>query len=119
MEGEIPARFRGNWEGLSTTSRTVCKRFFFCLSFCCEAFLLRPGRVLRASISSSVSNSSFRIEPSLYPGLLQVNKISWHVEAPHKSLVKFKDRLLPTGKETVLFPLCGKTVDMPYLAQLG
>jgi hypothetical protein len=34
-------------------------------------------------------------------------------------LVKFRQTLLPTGKEAIFFPLCGKAVDMPLLASAG
>lgn len=46
---------------------------------------------------------------------------AWHREKPNAILVNNYDRFIgPNGAKTrVLVPLCGKTVDMPYLAQRG
>ncbi|CAB1115106.1 unnamed protein product [Ectocarpus sp. CCAP 1310/34] len=51
---------------------------------------------------------------------------AWHREKPNEILVKnYDDFMRPTDGQKpgaaarVLVPLCGKTVDMPYLAQKG
>lgn len=49
------------------------------------------------------------------------NPQAWHREKPNAILVDNYDRFIgPNEPEArVLVPLCGKTVDMPYLAQRG
>ncbi|KAI1290443.1 putative thiopurine S-methyltransferase [Halotydeus destructor] len=47
------------------------------------------------------------------------NFTPWQLTEPHKHLVANKDLLLGEGKVRVLVPLCGKTVDLKYLYDLG
>lgn len=49
------------------------------------------------------------------------NPQAWHREKPNAILVDNYDTFIgPNGASVrVLVPLCGKTVDMPYLAQRG
>ncbi|CAM9156361.1 unnamed protein product, partial [Ectocarpus sp. 6 AP-2014] len=53
-------------------------------------------------------------------------RVAWHREKPNEILVKNYDAFMrptdgqkPGAAARVLVPLCGKTVDMPYLAQKG
>ncbi|KAI1289341.1 Thiopurine S-methyltransferase [Halotydeus destructor] len=43
----------------------------------------------------------------------------WHIAHPHKQLVAHQDALFGNGQVRVLVPLCGKTVDMKYIYDLG
>ena len=61
------------------------------------------------------------------------NRIAWHENDPHEALLRFGDLIIPSSEETkdddlgvcsasgaaarVLVPLCGKSVDMAYLAR--
>lgn len=49
------------------------------------------------------------------------NSQAWHREKPNEILVTFYDEFMGSheGSARVLAPLCGKSVDMPYLAQRG
>lgn len=46
---------------------------------------------------------------------------SWHLKKPHPQLVEHLNKLLPdeTPGKHVLFPLCGSSVDLGYLARRG
>ena len=46
-------------------------------------------------------------------------KIGFHSESVHKALTTHGHRLLRNSEETVFVPLCGKTLDMPWLAAQG
>jgi len=50
------------------------------------------------------------------------NNLGWHINEPHPALVKYLPTLLPQHetdgrKKSIFVPLCGKTVDMAYLAE--
>jgi len=51
---------------------------------------------------------------------------AWHKQEAHPKLLKYLDKLMPGGPDSagsmgarVLFPLCGKTVDMAFLSCAG
>lgn len=46
-------------------------------------------------------------------------KTGFHSESVHKALTTHGHRLLRNSEETVFVPLCGKTLDMPWLAAQG
>jgi len=47
------------------------------------------------------------------------NKVGWQRERVNKFLDRYLSRLLPKAGSKVFVPLCGKTVDMRYLADKG
>ena len=50
------------------------------------------------------------------------NTLGWHLEKPHPVPMRHLDELLGDGGETqrmVLFPLCGASVDLGYVARRG
>jgi thiopurine S-methyltransferase len=49
----------------------------------------------------------------------QAGRIGFHSSAIHQDLVKYQDKFLGDGPHRVLVPLCGKTVDMAWLAEQG
>jgi thiopurine S-methyltransferase len=46
-------------------------------------------------------------------------RIGFHSETVHSDLLSFGDRFLGGGKQRVLVPLCGKTLDLRWLAEAG
>jgi thiopurine S-methyltransferase len=54
---------------------------------------------------------------SMWSKKWKTGSIGWHRPKVHESLLKFENDLLPNKNSRVLVPLCGKTVDMAYLAQ--
>jgi len=49
----------------------------------------------------------------------QNNKIGWHVDVVNRSLVDYFELLELTSGASVFVPLCGKSVDMIYLSEMG
>jgi len=49
----------------------------------------------------------------------QNNKIGWHTDAVNRSLVDYFELLELTHGASVFVPLCGKSVDMIYLSEMG
>ena len=49
----------------------------------------------------------------------QNNKIGWHVDVVNRSLVDYFELLELTPRASVFVPLCGKSVDMIYLSEMG
>ena len=49
----------------------------------------------------------------------QAGRIGFHSSAIHKDLVQYQSAFLSGGPHRVLVPLCGKTVDMRWLAEQG
>jgi thiopurine S-methyltransferase len=54
---------------------------------------------------------------SMWSKKWKTGSTGWHRPKVHESLLKFENDLLPNKNSHVLVPLCGKTVDMAYLAQ--
>jgi thiopurine S-methyltransferase len=46
-------------------------------------------------------------------------KTGFHKDEVNPVLVRYADRLLPSAHETVFVPLCGQTLDMPWLCARG
>ncbi|MGE4594772.1 MAG: thiopurine S-methyltransferase [Gammaproteobacteria bacterium] len=49
----------------------------------------------------------------------QNNKIGWHTDSVNRSLVDYLELLELTPRDSVFVPLCGKSVDMIYLSEMG
>jgi thiopurine S-methyltransferase len=49
----------------------------------------------------------------------QAGRIGFHSSNIHEDLVRYQDRFLGDGPHRVLVPLCGKSVDMAWLAEQG
>lgn len=47
------------------------------------------------------------------------NNLYFHCEEPHDMLVKFYDRICGERNERIFLPLCGKSVDLMWLANRG
>jgi thiopurine S-methyltransferase len=59
------------------------------------------------------------MKPDFWHDRWNRNEISWHQAARHPGLVRhWRDLGLPAGSE-VLVPLCGKSLDMHFLAEAG
>lgn len=59
------------------------------------------------------------MEPGYWLQRWEEGRIGFHREAPQRWLVAHAARLLPRGDERVLVPLCGKSVDLAWLAARG
>ncbi len=59
------------------------------------------------------------MEPEYWIQRWEEGRIAFHREAPQCWLVAHAARLLPRGDERVLVPLCGKSVDLAWLARRG
>jgi thiopurine S-methyltransferase len=57
------------------------------------------------------------MEPSFWLERWEVGKIGFHLNEVNPWLVRFSDLLGPPGR--ILVPLCGKTMDMAWLAERG
>ena len=49
----------------------------------------------------------------------QNNKIGWHVDAVNRSLIDYFELLELAPGASVFVPLCGKSLDMVYLSEMG
>ncbi|MCS5592245.1 MAG: thiopurine S-methyltransferase [Gammaproteobacteria bacterium] len=49
----------------------------------------------------------------------QGNKIGWHADVVNRSLVDYLELLELTPGASVFVPLCGKSIDMVYLSEMG
>ncbi len=49
----------------------------------------------------------------------QAGRTAFHKGAVHEDLVNFQEKFLRDGPHRVLVPLCGKTIDMVWLAEQG
>ncbi|TNF99246.1 MAG: thiopurine S-methyltransferase [Gammaproteobacteria bacterium] len=49
----------------------------------------------------------------------QENLIGWHLDEVHPALIRYFSRLRIKNGETIFIPLCGKSIDMAWLAQQG
>ena len=47
------------------------------------------------------------------------NKIGWHADTVNRSLIDYLDLLEITPGDSVFVPLCGKSLDMIYLSEMG
>ncbi len=59
------------------------------------------------------------MEPDYWLARWEEGRIGFHREQPQGWLVAHAARLLPRGDERVLVPLCGKSVDLAWLARRG
>lgn len=59
------------------------------------------------------------MQPDFWHGRWQRGETGWHRDAVMPLLLKHWPALQPQAGEQVLVPLCGKTVDMPWLAAQG
>ena len=49
----------------------------------------------------------------------QNNKIGWHVDTVNRSLIDYFELLELTPGASIFVPLCGKSIDMIYLSEMG
>ncbi len=49
----------------------------------------------------------------------QNNKIGWHADTVNRSLVDYFELLELASGASVFVPLCGKSIDMIYLSEMG
>lgn len=59
------------------------------------------------------------MELSYWQSRWQKNNIGWHMNDVHPQLIKLWPRLLFTSNPRVLVPLCGKNIDMQWMAGQG
>jgi thiopurine S-methyltransferase len=59
------------------------------------------------------------MEPEFWRSRWDEGKIGFHAPDPHQDLEAFGDRWLGDGPRRVLVPLCGKSVDLWWLAERG
>jgi thiopurine S-methyltransferase len=56
------------------------------------------------------------VDLSIWANKWKSGSTGWHRPRVHESLLHFEKSLLPKPKSRILVPLCGKTVDIEYLA---
>ena len=85
------------------------------------ALLAHPStrrHLLPRSAKQDATTSRSRLARWL--GMWEAGRTNFHQTEPHHILVRYKDLLLGNGADKplrVFVPLCGKTVDLPWLAQ--
>jgi thiopurine S-methyltransferase len=66
-------------------------------------------------------NSEDRYQMNFWTNKWNSNQSYWHISEVNPVLKKYENKLIPnpTNGTTILFPLCGKTVDMLYFVDKG